>query len=182
MATASNAVMVPLQTYLDTVYRPDCDWIDGEVKERNMGEQPHASIQGTLTQLFRNNGILWKVRAYPEQRVQTSAAHYRIADLCIVRRDLPMEPIVRTPPILCVEILSRDDRMSEIQERVDDYLTMGVSTVWVIDPRRRRAYLALPHGAGSSMQQVITHLRVPETSIEVSLTEMFAELDELEAQ
>ena len=71
--------------------------------------------------------------------------------------------------------------MSEIQERVDDYLTMGVTTVWVIDPRRRRAYLAQPHGAGSSMQQVITHLRVPETEVEVSLTELFAELDELEA-
>ena len=33
MATASTPVMVPIETYLDTCYRPDCDWIDGELKE-----------------------------------------------------------------------------------------------------------------------------------------------------
>jgi Uma2 family endonuclease len=179
MATAPAPVMVPLETYLDTVYRPDCDWIDGEVKERNMGEQPHASIQGFLAYIFRGNAIAWKIRSFPEQRVQTSARHYRIADVCLVRRDLPMEPIVRTPPLLCVEILSRDDRMTEIQERVDDYLTMGVSAVWVIDPRRRRAFLATAEG---TLSQVSGQLTVPSTLITVSIAEMFAELDELEAQ
>ena len=147
-----------------------------------MGEQPHASIQGFLAYIFRANAQAWKVRSFPEQRVQTSARHYRIADLCLVRRELPMEPIVRTPPVLCVEILSRDDRMTEIQERVDDYFGMGVRAVWVIDPRRRRAYLAQTDGSVSATQEVAERLTVPGTPIEVSLAEMFAELDELEGQ
>ena len=47
MAT-STPPFVPLEEYLRTSYRPDRDWIDGETKERNMGEQPHASVQGLL--------------------------------------------------------------------------------------------------------------------------------------
>jgi Uma2 family endonuclease len=115
----------------------------------------------------------------PEQRDQTSAKHYRIADVCVVRRETPMEPIVRTPPLLCVEILSRDDRMSEIQERVEDYLAMGVQAVWVIDPRRRRAYEALRSGA---LQPALTELAVADTAIRIPVADIFAELDDLEAQ
>ena len=179
---AAVTFTVPLEEYLSTCYRPDCDWIDGELKERNMGEQPHARVQGFLAYLFRSNRTAWEVVSLPEQRVQTSARHYRIADLCLVRRDLPMEPIVRTPPILCVEILSRDDRMSEIQERVEDYLAMGVQAVWVIDPRRRRAYHSFLQNAPPALQQVIGSLTVPGTPIAVPIAEIFAELDDLEAQ
>lgn len=181
MATAVT-LTVPLEEYLNTCYRPDCDWIDGEVKERNMGEQPHARVQGFLAYIFRSNRTAWGVVSLPEQRVQTSARHYRIADLCLVRRELPTEPIVRTRPILCVEILSCDDRMSEIQERVEDYHAMGVAAVWVIDPRRRRAYLSQSNNSLSSSRQVTGSLTVPGTPIAVPIEDIFAELDELEAQ
>jgi Uma2 family endonuclease len=180
MATSTVVpVRVPLADYLETVYRPDCDWIDGEVRERNMGEMPHASVQGFLSHFFRVNGKAWGIWALPEQRVQTSADHYRIADVCVVLRSAGFEPIVRTAPLLCVEILPRDDRMSEIQERVDDYFGMGVGAVWVIDPRRRRAYLSLPGGA---MLPQETTLTVPGTAIEVLASEMFLELDEMEGK
>ena len=44
------------------------------------------------------------------------------------------EPIVRHPPIVCLEILSRDDRMSAMKERIEDYLEMGVRCIWFLDP------------------------------------------------
>ena len=174
----ATSALVPLSEYLETSYRPDCDWIDGEARERNTGEQPHASVQAFFTQLFRNHAVEWSIRVFPEQRVQTSATNYRIPDVCIVRRATPMEPIVLSPPILCIEILSRDDRMSDIQERVEDYLTMGVQTVWVVDPRRRRAYAAASSGA---LEPVPTTLTVASTNIRISVPEIFAELDEMEA-
>jgi Uma2 family endonuclease len=178
MAT-STPVIVPLAEYLETVYRPDRDWIEGETKERNLGEQPHSRIQAYFSYLFRLNALRWGVHALPEQRVQTSASHYRIADVCVVRRATPMEPIVRTAPLLCIEILSRDDRMSDIQERVEDYLSMGVPTVWVVDPRRRRAYAAAANGA---LEPAPTELTVPGTEIRIPIPGIFAELNEMEAQ
>ena len=51
MATATT--LVPLESYLATNYRPDCDWIDGELKARNMGEKPHSRIQQYLCQYRR---------------------------------------------------------------------------------------------------------------------------------
>ena len=172
-----TTALVPLAEYLDTTYRPDCDWIDGEVRERNLGEQPHASVQGFFTGLFIQHGVEWGVRVFPEQRVQTSAEHYRVADVCVVRRELKLEPIVRTPPLLCIEILSRDDRMSEMQERVDDYFAMGVGNVWVVDPRRRRAYTADRTGG---LEAAVDVLRIERTAIEARLSEVFSELDEME--
>ena len=51
-----------------------------------------------------------------------------------------MEQVFRTPPLLCVEVLSKDDTMSSMQERIRDYIEMGVPNVWLIDPRTRRGY------------------------------------------
>lgn len=168
---------VPLSEYLRTIYRPDCDWIDGEVRERNIGEQPHAAVQAFLGYLFRMNAERWGVRVFPEQRVQTSQKHFRVADLCVVRRGIGAEPIVRTPPLLCVEILSRDDSMSDMHERVDDYLAMGVGAVWVIDPRRRKAYFSTSEGALVPEGEALI---VNGTEISVAVEAIFAELDDLE--
>ena len=173
MATLTR---VPLSEYLGTTYRPDRDWICGALKERNMGEQPHAAVQGFLGYIFRLNAARWKIRAFPEQRVQTSRDHYRIADLCIVRRGIGEEPIVRTPPLLCVEILSRDDSMAEIQERVDDYLQMGVQVVWVIDPHQRRAFFSKEEGTTLPAFELLI---VDGTEIAVSVKDIFDELDDL---
>ena len=178
MAT-STPTLVPLEEYLNTTYRPDRDWIDGETQERNMGEMPHAAIQVLISHIFKNYAKEWNVRPVTEQRVQTSSRHYRIADVCVVRRDTPFEAIVRTPPLLCVEILSRDDRMSEIQERVEDYLAMGVPAVWVVDPRRRKAYMATASGA---LEPALEALTVPGSPIRLPVTEIVAELDDLEGK
>ena len=92
---------------------------------------------------------------------------------------IPLIEILHTPPILCVEILSREDSMSDMQERVEDYLAMGVQAVWVVDPRRRRVYAALSSGA---LQPAPTELTVAGTEIRIPTADIFAELDELEAQ
>jgi len=42
------------------------------------------------------------------------------------------EPPPRVP-LLCIEII-RDDRLSEIQKRCDDYIAEGVAEVWLLDP------------------------------------------------
>jgi len=175
MATSTQ---VPLREYLETSYRPDRDWIDGEVRERQMGEGPHAVLQKFFTMFLGLREREWNIRVLPEQRVQTSPTHYRIPDICLVRRDSDFEAIVKTPPLLCIEILSRDDRMSEMQERVDDYLGMGVAMVWLVDPRRRKAFMTEPHG----LHEAIGELMVPGTPIRVTVADVFAELDELEGK
>jgi Uma2 family endonuclease len=177
MAT-SAPVFVPLEEYLRTTYRPDRDWINGEVKERNLGEQSHARIQTFFAYLFRLNAGAWKLRGLTEQRVQTSAGHFRVPDVCAIPIHSPLVEILTEAPILCVEILSGDDSMAEIKQRVEDYRLMGVRTIWVVDPRRRRAYAA---DATGGLVSELVELTVPGTAIHISIVEIFAELDEVEA-
>lgn len=38
------------------------------------------------------------------------------------------------PPVLAVEVLSPNDRVSRVLQKIDDYLNNGVKLVWLIDP------------------------------------------------
>ena len=133
----ATSVMVPLAVYLTTDYSPDCEWVRGEVRERNMGDGLHSVVQAFLIRYLGAREEEWGVEARPELRVQVSAENFRVPDVLLVRAGDPFELIVRTAPLLCVEILSPDDRMVDMREKVKDYHGMGVQTVWVIDPRRR---------------------------------------------
>jgi len=135
----SVSQLVSVSEYLSTSYRPDCDYVDGVVLERNLGEYDHARLQGEALVYFHNRREEWGVRAVPEQRVQVSPTRFRVPDICVVIGK-PTEQIFRTPPFICIEILSKDDRISEMQERVEDYLRFGVAYVWILDPRKRKAY------------------------------------------
>jgi hypothetical protein len=39
------ATLISVEEYLRTSYRPDCDYVDGEVLERNVGERDHSKLQ-----------------------------------------------------------------------------------------------------------------------------------------
>src|SRR5579863_325497 len=49
---AAHAVSV--DEYLNTSYRPDCDYLEGELLKRNVGEWDHARLQGLLSGYLSN--------------------------------------------------------------------------------------------------------------------------------
>jgi Uma2 family endonuclease len=113
-----------------------------------------------------------------EQRVQVSPTRYRVPDICVIRRSDPADAIVRHAPLLCIEILSREDRLPELQERVDDYAGMGVAQTWVIDPIRRIGYMASEAGFLKPEHGVLT---VPGSPVRMALSELFAKVDALQS-
>lgn len=169
---ASAAVSV--EEYLHTMYRPDCDYVDGEVIERNVGESSHSLIRRILMRIFLEMEKTHPIRAMPELRNRVSATRYRIPDLCVMLKSQKVEPILNSPPFLCIEILSPEDRMSRILERVNEFLAFGVPYVWVIDPETRTAY---SYTAGEG-HQVRNRLATANPELAISLPEVFAELDE----
>ena len=52
--------------------------------------------------------------------------------------DAPFGGITRMAPLLCVKVLSPEDRMSRMQSKVEDYIRLGARSVWIIDPYSRR--------------------------------------------
>ena len=174
---ATPPVLIAIEKYLRTVYRPDRDYIDGEVLKRNIGETPHARLQSFFLAFFRTHEDQWHIEALPELRVQVAPTRYRIPDVLLAALPNLDDHIVRTPPLLCVEILSSKDRLPKIQERADDYATMGVPATWVIHPWRRLAYASGPDG---KLHPVEDRLTVAGTLIAITVLEIFAELDRLE--
>jgi Uma2 family endonuclease len=173
------STLIPVSEYLSQTYRPDCDYIEGELQERNLGELGHSAVQGILWGIFHANRAAWNVMPYPELRVQVATDRYRVPDITVLRRSDPKDPIIRTPPLLCIEVLSPEDRIQRMQERIGDYFRMGVQHVWLIDPDTRDAWIAQPDG---SLQHVSAELTVPHSPIRIALAEVFAELDEMRAQ
>jgi len=172
----SSATIIPLSEYLETSYSPDCDYIDGELLERNVGEREHAALQAIIVGIFRANRRVWSVFGMPELRTQVSPFNYRVPDVCIVRASDPRDSIVRTPPLICVEILSSGDTLTDLKKRVDNYLGMGVEHIWTLDPWNRKGYVCT---AKAFTEPETGELVVPGTPIKLILSEIFAELDEM---
>jgi Uma2 family endonuclease len=132
------AALVSAEEYLNTSYSPDREYVDGVVVEREVGERPHSRVQANLTRFLEQRYP--HLFPWPEQRVRTvQGKRWRIPDVCVTLEDPDMD-VFETPPILCIEILSRKDRMSDLLEKLEEYRAFGVPDVWVIDPRRRKAF------------------------------------------
>jgi Uma2 family endonuclease len=163
--------LISVEDYLATSYRPDCDYVDGEVVERNLGEWDHSSLQGRILVCLWNRYYKDGIRVAPEQRVQVKPTRFRIPDVCVVLGE-PGEKILTKPPFLCIEVLSPEDRMSGIQERIADYLEMGVPHVWVLDPETKQVYTATP---AEGLRELKTRvLKTENPALEVPLSEIFA--------
>lgn len=133
--------LVSVGEYLHTVYRPDCDYVDGILVERNVGEKDHGKLQREILVYLHERRKLWNIFVIPELRVQVSPTRYRVPDICVGVGPEPDEQIFTKPPFLCIEVLSPEDRMSRMQDKIDDYLTFGVAYVWVVDPQTRKAWI-----------------------------------------
>ncbi len=170
----ATTVYIPVEEYLHTSYRPDCDYIDGEVQERNLGTKSHGLLQGLLVQWFNERFDTFGCTAIPEQRVQVSATRFRIPDVCVVLDDNLDEAIMHTAPLLCIEVLSPEDRLPQVQQRVNDYVRMGVPNIWVLDPVTHDAWTA----DGTALRpSAATELSVLGTEMVLDLAHIFSELE-----
>jgi Uma2 family endonuclease len=127
------AVQIPLEEYLSTTYHPDCDYVDGEVLERNVGEKNHARFQTRLIRLLGDLEQRLGIWVVAELRLQVRLNRFRVPDVMVTIGE-PDGRFVTSTPFLLIEVLSERDSLRTIQDRVDDYRAMGVPHIWVIDP------------------------------------------------
>ena len=136
--------LVPVEEYRSTTYAPDRHYVAGRLVERGVGEKEHGRMQRALLRYmtrYRDAGL----EAWPEQRIQITSDRYRVADVCITQGE-PDDQIFTEPPLACIEILSRRDTLSELEDVISDYLKIGVPYNWVINPWKRTTYIASARG------------------------------------
>ena len=102
--------------------------------------------------------------------LRVTPTRVRIPDICVYLTK-PNQQIPTIPPFLCIEIISPEDRMRRVLVRINDFLTMGVKTVWLIDPETRQAYTATTAEGLREVKSGI--LRTESPLIEMPLAEVF---------
>jgi Uma2 family endonuclease len=162
------------EEYLRTSYRPDCDYVEGRIEERNVGEYEHAVVQKMLLRLIGNREAEWRVNVIQECRLQVSDQRYRVPDVMVLRAEQKVHRIVREAPPLCIEVLSAEDTWKRLRGVMEDYLAMGVAHVWAFDPEERRAYRFDADGFHPVTAEALT---VEGTEIRVVIAEVFSLLD-----
>jgi Uma2 family endonuclease len=170
----ATSTLISADEYLRTSYRPDCDYVDGEVLRRNSGELDHSLLQTVILVWFGSHKREWNILSVVAPRVQVAERRFRIPDVSVLSRDQPMDPIVRVPPIVCCEVLSRSDTMRSLRDRANDYLKFGVQHVWAFDPVLREAFVCDAKGFHAPDGDRLSVLGTP---IYLPLRQIFAELD-----
>jgi Uma2 family endonuclease len=164
------ATLISVEEYLHTNYDPDREYVDGEVVERNLGEKTHNRIQRKLLVYFELHAKELGIESFPEQRVQVSRTRFRIPDVTVIKLSQEQGEIFTSPPHLCIEILSRDDRMQYMLKKIDDYLNFGVPYVWIISPSDRKGYVVTSEGMFEAKSGV---LETKDPAISAPLAALF---------
>ncbi len=167
----TTKLLMDVEEYLHASFDgADCEYLDGEIVERNMGEMPHSTVQKILMFFLTQMESRLGIQVLPEIRIQTEPRRYRVADIAVWRAGYIGERIPTVAPFLIVEILSPEDRMVRMQPKVREYLSMGAEFIWLIDPLEGQALcFSQQNPAGWACDVLRTENPAIEISLEAAL-------------
>ncbi len=154
--------------------RPDAEYVRGEIVARGMPDLVHSGVQKRLVVIFALVEDAEKRYAFPELRLQLAEDVFRVPDLAVFG-DVPTQLVPNRPPLCVVEIVSRDDRYTELLQKLDEYHRWGVSHIWVVDPWLER----LSVYDGSDLRQT-TELSLPGGPRRITIADLISGLKNVE--
>lgn len=127
----ASGTLISVDEYLRTSYEPACEYVDGELRPKAMGTKKHGKLQGKLFMLLEQRGLEVAV----ELTCKLSLTRYLIPDVGAAKKIA--DPYPSEPLLLCVEILSPDDRFSATLAKCEMYHEWGVPYCWILNPETR---------------------------------------------
>ena len=153
--------VVSEEEYLRTSYSGvDREFRDGEVLERSVPNFFHGELQLALAGFFRPFRKSKNLHPTVETRIRLRPGHYAIPDVSVFWPNRPATGIPKEMPLIAIEILFPDDRMSEVVAKLSEYRERGVPHVWLADPERGAFYVY-----SDGLHQVDS-IRIPEVDLE----------------
>jgi len=162
---------VSVEEYLATSYKPACDYLDGVLRQKPLPTRKHGLLQRRLGQLIANGFPQFESES--EVTVRIRGNRYLVPDLIVQRLDQVQDPYPTEPVHLCVEILSPDDRTSELFGKCEEYHAWGVKTTWIVDPDNERAW---EYRSGERPHEIPADGSLTAEGIAIPLSEVFSVL------
>ena len=159
---------VSMEEYLRTSFPDlDCEYVDGEIVERSVPNYSHGKVQSNFSAFF----VTLRKKNLPlfpgvETRLRVSPTRVCIPDVCVFSPE-PAGSGLMDRPLIAIEILSPDDRMAQVLEKLESYRTMEIPHIWLTDPMTRRLYVY----TGSLLE--VPTLPLPEFGVEVTAADLF---------
>jgi Uma2 family endonuclease len=157
-----------VEEYLHTSF-PDLDkeYRDGMLVDRTLPDYLHSKTQRLLIVFFALLGRTIPLHVSPELRLKIRENRYLIPDISIFRGVEPSASVPDQPPFIAIEILSPDDQLPAVGEKLREYRAWGVKFAWLFDPHSKRMYTW-----DARLTEVPT-LRIPELGLDVTPADVF---------
>ena len=165
-----TSTLVPVDEYLRSSWHPDREYVDGAIAERNLGDLLHSWLQTRFCEPLRERGL----HPFVNLRTGIKPNPVRVPDV-LALRERPSGRILKRPPHIVVEILSPEDRIGYMADKIDDYLDFGIPNIWVVDPVRRAVSSCTRAGS-----QVFTgEESTSDGLVSIPLDEIFRDMPEI---
>jgi Uma2 family endonuclease len=163
---ATKALITP-EMYLATQFDREPELVHGEIVERPLPNFPHGNLQLRL-----GSRLMALQQSYPvftgvEVRMRLAADVYRIPDISMWEGAAP-EKLPASPPLLVAEVVSPDDRVNDLLQKLDEYHVWGVRHIWLIEPELKQIHV---YDNGSLTR--VSRLELPQFGFAVTAEDLF---------
>lgn len=117
--------------------------LDGELKEMTPPGGEHGGVEANLTYLLnahvRERGLGRVLSGDPGVFLRRNPDRVRAPDVCFIAAgrlpgDKPPAGYLEIVPDLIIEIISPNDKASDVQQKIEEWLAAGAKLVWALYP------------------------------------------------
>ncbi len=166
----ATKTQIRAEDYLRMTFEHDAELVHGDIVERSMPDLIHSTTQYRVLLRFGSLTQTRPLYPLPELRLKVAPDVYRIPDVSVYA-DRPAQRVPDTPPLVAIEILSLDDRHSDLMQKLEEYRQWGVPHIWVVDPLTKRLSVYTELGL-----QTVSSLTLPDYSFQLTPAELFSDL------
>lgn len=122
-----------------------CELIDGRIMPLSPTGGEHSILESILgfelTRFARQSSPGWVMSGKVGIYIHRDPDRIRAADMIFISKDRsskrPSKGFLEAAPELVIEIVSPADRWRHIRQKLEDYFSIGVQWVWIIEPENR---------------------------------------------
>jgi Uma2 family endonuclease len=167
----ATKTQIRAEDYLRMTFEHDAVFVHGQIIEASMPDYMHGRIEYLLGAEFSYLSQSHPLYPCVEVRMKIAPETYCIPDFAVFAGKPQDQRIPDTPPLLAVEILSKDDRHVDLMKKLEEYRLWGVPHIWFIDPLTKRFSMYTELGL-----QNVSSLALPEYPFQLTPAEFFANL------